>query len=384
MMTTRNCFPYSGRIMSSSHDSRPIIYQVINGLERAGAERMMVDLAIGLRGSGWDVRVVVVRDGPLRSDLELASIPVNVTGYQFDASAPLAMRAMTKLFAKERPAIVHTHLIGSDILGRMAAMRAKMPIIVSTQHDIHKRAFVFNAWRRWSGPKIAATVACSAPVEAYALDVMRVPKAQLYRIDNGVDIEKFASARHPTGKPLTFGAVGTLIPVKGHAVLLEAFSLARSQLPDCRLVVAGPDGGAGGALRQLAFELGVADAVQWRGAVADVVPVLRQTDVFCHPSLAEGQPLAVLEAMAAALPIVGTTAGGIPELLADGECGLLVPPGDATELADAMLVLARDRILADRLGNAALERVRAAYSLEREVAEYGALYRKLLQARGLM
>ncbi|MDA3936204.1 MAG: glycosyltransferase [Actinomycetota bacterium] len=357
------------------------VIQVINSLAPAGAERLTVDLARTLDPEKFEVHIATVRDGALRVHVDEAGIPVHSTGYEFDYRWPLIVIEMVRYFRRVRPHVVHTHLLGSDIVGRIAAVLAGVPVIVSTQHNARPRQWWYHLYLVAAGRFTQATVACSSTVGDFCRIWMKVPPERLFEIDNGVDVEAYELSRGPQRSPVTFGALGSLIAVKGHVYLVDAFARIADELPGSRLIIAG-EGAERFEIEQAIAERGLQDRIVLRGVVRDVPGHLRDVDVFVHSSLSEGLPMAILEAMAAAKPIVATDISVIPHVLADG-VGVIVPPGDADALADAMLDLANDPQRAERMGEAAHERVREDYSLEHSVEQYGAMYKGLLQGSGL-
>ena len=160
-----------------------------------------------------------------------------------------------------------------------------------------------------------------------------------------------------------------LVPEKGHRVLLRAAALVLAEFTDAVFVIAG-DGPLRADLAELAAELGISDHVKLLGSRADVPELLSASDIFVLSSLTEGLPMALLEAMAAGKAVVSTDVGGIRAALDDGSCGLLVPPDNASALADALLRLLRDERLRAKLAQKARARVRDVYSLERMGADY--------------
>ncbi|MGM0386599.1 MAG: glycosyltransferase [Actinomycetota bacterium] len=361
---------------------RPIVIQVVNGFERAGAERVAVDLATHLDDRLWDSRMATVRDGELHSEVEAAGIPHYITGGGFDLSVPAVLYRLYRHFAIVRPTVVHTHMIGSDVVGRLAAMAARVPVIVSTQHDVYERPWLISFYRRLTSRMIHATVACSYAVEDFCLDDLGVPPDRLFQIHNGIDVERFASSRTPWREPPVFGAVGNLLAVKGHRYLIKALALVRESHPDVRVLIAG-EGPERANLEQLAEDLGISDAVELRGSVADVPTFLKEIDVLVHPSLQEGLAMGVIEAMAAAKPVIASAVTALPRLLGEGRYGRLVTPAQPHALAEAMSAVIEDKDDAIRTGEVAAERVAAEYSLHRAVGHYSQLYRRLMVSRGL-
>jgi glycosyltransferase involved in cell wall biosynthesis len=175
--------------------------------------------------------------------------------------------------------------------------------------------------------------------------------------------------------------VGHLSEVKGYPTFLRAARAIADALPECSFAALGGETiapGYGDMLRRMTVELGLADRVQFLGWRPDVADVLQAADVVTLPSRAEGLPLAVLEAMACARPVVATPVGGVPDAVVDEQTGLLIPPDDPDRLAAAILRLLRDRSLARRMGAAGRRRVEESFSLDSFASGVAAVYRELL------
>lgn len=366
----------------AAFDRRIRVIQIVNSLAIAGAERFTADLARSLDVREWDVRVMVVRDGPLRSVLDDAGIPVTVVGGEFDWRFPLSVVRMRRELRRLRPEIVHTHMIGSDIVGSMAVRCAQgaRPVLLSTQHDSYRRPGIYDAYRRVNARRLDAVVAVAPELADYCGDALHVPPGRVHVIESGVDQERFHGAVREPGPVPVFGALGSLIPVKGHETLVRAFARIHDQVPGTRLVIAG-DGPLLAELETLAQDLGAGDAVELRGRVSDVPAFLGDIDILVHPSRQEGLPLAVLEAMSAGKAVIASDLPALRRVLDDGAAGVLVPPGDDAALSGAMRALVEDRTALGHLQTAALDRVYTRYTLQRMAAEYAALYRELLERR---
>lgn len=357
---------------------RIVIVQAVNSLALAGAERTTAEIARGLDPEQFDAHVIVVRDGPLRERCEAAGVHVHVVGGEFDLRFPLVIARTARLLREIRPDIVHTHMIGSDITAFVAARLARVPVVLTTQHDTYRRAWPFGLFRRWSGPRLAASVAISPAVVDYCTDTLHVPRERVRVVENAVDIAAFAPALRDQRRPPTFGAIGSLIPVKDHETLLAAFARIAPSLPGARLLIAGR-GPLREQLERRAQELGVGDAVELRGLTDDVPAFLGEIDILVHPSRQEAFGLAIVEAMAAAKPVIASDLPATRHVLAEGMAGMLVPPGDVDAFAEAMLALAHDQARARELGDAGFAHARVYYAAERMVGEYAALYRTLLR-----
>jgi len=353
------------------------VVQAVNSLALAGAERTTTELACALDPEQFEVHVVVVRDGPLRARLEAEGVAVHVVGGEFDWRFPLTIARTARVLRELRPMIVHTHMIGSDITGFCAARLAHVPIVLTTQHDTYHRAWRYDRFRRWSAPRLAATVAISPTVVEYCTQSLHVPASRVHVIENAVDMRRFEPAVCEQRRPPTFGAMGTLIPIKGHDTLVEAFARALPAMPGARLLVAG-QGPLRSELEHQVRALGVADSVELLGLVADVPAFLRDVDVLVHPSRQEAFGLAIVEGMAACKPIIASDLPAIRHVLREGDAGVLVRVDDAGALASAMERVAGDLDSARELARRGFDHAREFYSRTRMADEYAALYRTLL------
>jgi glycosyltransferase involved in cell wall biosynthesis len=198
-------------------------------------------------------------------------------------------------------------------------------------------------------------------------------------IHSGIDPAPFAAAAASRSLPRVVGTTAALVERKGQRYLLEAAALLerRGVRLEYRFAGQGPERAA---LERHAARLGLGDRVRFVGFVGDIAGFLESVDIFVLPSLYEGLGVAILEAMAAARPVVATRVGGIPEIVEDGATGLLVAPRDAGQLADAIARLAGEEGLARRMGEAGRERVRERFTIERMAQENETFYYEL--ARG--
>lgn len=360
--------------MSPARGDAPLVVQAVNGLEPAGAERDVVLLAGQLREEGFRSHVVTVRGGPLEDELREAAVPFTVVGGDYGLRAALAVARTAAVLARLAPAVVHTHLIGSDVVARAAAILARAPHILSTQHDTYPRAWHLRAWRRATNRRVDAVVAVSDEVAAYCRAEIGTPPERVRVIPNGVSLDRFASVAAPASPPRVFGMLGTLVEVKNHATAIRALPLVRERVPDVRLRVAG-DGRLRAGLEALAERGGVRAAVDFAGLVLDVPAFLAGVDALVHPSFSEGQGMAVLEAMAAGRPAV---VSAIPVFEALGDAVSLVDPHRPEDVARGMLELATDARRAAALAVEGRGLVARRYSAERMVADHADLYRGLL------
>ncbi len=299
-----------------------------------------------------------------------------------------------KLIRKYQPDIVHTHTAKAGFVGRVAAWFARVPVIVHTFHGHVFRGY-FNPLVTQIFIQIERLTARMSDTVITLTEGLRGELADEYRITRrknitvlplGLDLEHFAQTPRKSGAfrrahnipdtaPL-IGIVGRLVPVKNHALFLEAAAKIRQQQPDARFVIVG-DGELRAELEAQIDALGLRDAAQITGWITDVAPIYSDLDVLVISSVNEGTPVTVIEAISAGCPVVATTVGGLPDLLDQGRLGVLVPSGDADGLAEAILDTVRqppDDEWRSRAQAAMLDR----YGIDRLVADMDSLYRGLL------
>lgn len=263
-----------------------------------------------------------------------------------------ALWELIRLFRREQPALVHTHTSKAGVLGRVAAWLARVPVIVHTPHG-HVFYGHFGPFRSWLFLQIervlsAFTDRMIALTEAELQDHLdrKVGTADRFAVvPSGIDRERFVQARvqgkqQPDwfGCPpeaLVVGSVGWLTDIKGHEYLIEAVAKLKPGFPSLHLVIVG-SGDRHDALLRQAESAGLRDAVHLLGHRDDIEACLAGMDLFVLPSLNEGMGRALIEAMAAGLPVIASRVGGIPAVINHEHTGLLAPPGDAGALAEAL------------------------------------------------
>jgi glycosyltransferase involved in cell wall biosynthesis len=273
-----------------------------------------------------------------------------------------------------RPAVLHSFLFHANLAGRVAGRLAGVPRVISSvrvcEVDRPWRAALDRLTQRWMDLETCVAGA----VRDYTRRAAGIPDRKLAVIHNGVEIPDGAptAGRAPGRRVLT---VAHLRPQKGIPDLLRAAPGVLAAHPDATFTIVG--GGDVDAYRRMAAAAGMGGAVTFAGETADAGPHFRSADLFVLPSRWEGCPNAVLEAMAAGLPVVATTVGGTPELVVDGETGRLAPPGSPGMLAVAIRELLADPVRARAMGEAGRRRVAESFSVARMVREHEALYERL-------
>jgi glycosyltransferase involved in cell wall biosynthesis len=364
------------------------VLQILPDLVPYGLERVVGSLALLADRSRFEVSVCSLyadQPGSLTADLRAAGVHVEFLDKRrgFD---PRMFYRLSALFGRLRPDVVHTH---NYVLRYVlpAAWGRRIPVIVHTIHNVADRevdrAGVWlqqRAFRKRVQPVVIAAEAAASFERVY-----NTPAPPL--IMNGIPVARYARdqkrrdawrAREGfSAADLLSVCVARFYPQKNHRTLIDAFAQGPARLPNSRLLLAG-DGDGRPAVEQQVRELGLADRVHFLGRREDVADLLAASDIFALASLWEGNPLSVMEAMAAGLAPVVTAVGGVPELVRSGFQGLVVPPGDAGALADAWL-----RLATNSEERAEMARSAAAHALEtfdeaHMVETYEKLYDRLL------
>jgi glycosyltransferase involved in cell wall biosynthesis len=283
--------------------------------------------------------------------------------------------------------------------GRLAARLARVPIVVHTfhGHTFHSywgpvKSAVFLQIERTLGAMTDRVIALNEVQKADIASYGVAPLDKIQTIPLGLEIEPMLEAEQHRGRLRAelgvrddrklVGIVARLVPIKAHEVFLEAARSIRAARPDTTFLIIG-DGERRAELEALARRLGVADVTRFMGWRADMREVYADLDVVTLCSNNEGSPVALIEALAAARPVVSTRVGGVPNVVHDGESGLLVPPRDSAALAEGVLALLRDPDRAAAYGQAGRREVFPKHSSGRLVHDVERLYLELARAKGL-
>lgn len=365
------------------------------GLGTGGTERHLAWLLPGLQAEGLAVEIWNTgEDGDAAHRLRQAGVRV------VSREAPLSPRhvrrlaAWTAALARQRPALVHSYLYGHHWLDAMACRMAGVAYVGSRRNLAHWRQGPVLSRERWRDRSSVAIIANSVAAADVAL-AEGTEARLLHVIANGIPLPSWAQAawsqdeawrarradaRDSLGlaqDARVVGAVMSLKPVKDPVTLLLAFAGRRDLRPGDRLVMIG-EGPLSEELEQRAHALGVGGQMILAGRRSEPMELLAAFDLFCLPSRSEGSSNALLEAMAAALPVVATSVGGSSEVVAPDETGYLVAPGDSAGMARLLDQLMSDTERCRRLGREARIRAEEHFSLETMVMAHKALYQQLM------
>ena len=368
-------------------EDRIRVLQIVTWLGVGGAERLVQAAATGLPRATFDTAVCCFTErGAFADAVERAGVPVWCLGTFPSLRHPAALARLFRVIRGYAPHIVHTHLQAPNLYGRLAALAAGVPVVVASEHNVYTaKARRHVIVERWLARHTSALVAVSEQVRRFLASQLGLDPRTIDVVENGIAVEapdagRVAALRERIGLPATRRAVVTvasLTPKKGQAHLLHAVPLLRARGVDCAIVLAG-DGPERARLEALAASLDVADRVLFLGVQPHVADILALGDVFVLPSLVEGLPLAMLEAMAAGKAVVATAVGGVPDVIVDGVNGRLVEPRSAPAIADAVQALTADAALRERLGSNARATVAERFTERRHLDALAALYRRLV------
>lgn len=363
----------------TSERKRRVLF-VINDLARAGAESQLVDLALALDPARYEIAIVLLKHRN-QFAAELAARGIPVTALHRRGFWDLGLVARLQRAVREfRPDVVHGSLFLANLMAALDPRVGGKPALVLSQRCSYEDTLnpPLRRLARWSHRRADRVIVNSQA--AWREEIAAgFPPDRMVVVPNGVRCEGVRGDRANLGLPEgpLVVAVGTLDPVKGHRYLIEAWPRVRRDVPDAHLVLVG-DGPLRDDLPRLAAALGVGGSVRFAGFHSPASPFVAACDVFVLPSVTEGMPNALLEAMCLGRAVVATRVGGVPELVDGGETGLLTPPRDSASLAAALGLLLVDGPRRAALGGAAAARARALFTIEAMTAATVAVYDQVL------
>jgi glycosyltransferase involved in cell wall biosynthesis len=378
---------------SGSSGRRIRVLQVTHDLRIGGLQSVVVALAGGLDRDRYEVSVCALRGGgPLESQLAALGNPVFLLPRTGPGPDYFSFAKLSRIVAEVRPDVIHTHNTHPFIDGTIAKIWNRVPVQVHTDHGRlfpDRRRYMFAEWVL--SHLVDRVVAVCEAGRRDLVRYERLPASRLTVIVNGLDPTRYRASVDLTAlrahlgigerRSPILGWCGRLAHEKGLTYLIRAVVHLRQDFPDLLAVLVG-EGELRGALESEIRSLGVESHFLFLGARSDVPALMRLFDVFALPSLREGLPLVLLEAMAASVPVVATSVGGNPEVIRDGATGLLVPPCDPVSLAAALGRILSSRELRSAFTIGASHVFDERFTLDRTVSSYQNLYEELLAQRG--
>ncbi len=348
---------------------------LVQDLEFGGTQRYALNLLTHINREVFAPELWVLRGG---TDMMATAEAAGITVVHLTAQSWVGPRALVKLWGRlrhARPDVLYTLTVIPNTWGRLLGHLSGVPVIVSSFRN--RIAPQFESWlSRWS-----TRIVCNAEslkdmiIHEFSVDPQRITV-----IPNGVDTDFFSPESHQTTREPTIVSIGRLVPQKAPLTLLEAFRLARSKVPEARLVMVG-NGPLKPEVEDFIRSRSLASSVTLLPGTPDVRLHLRRARVFALASLFEGSPNVMIEAMATGLPIVATRVDGIPELVTHGLSGLLVEPENPPALAEALTSVILDEAKCREMGIKAREKVLADHSLTKMVRETEKVFLECLEHR---
>ncbi|NQT94090.1 MAG: glycosyltransferase [Lentisphaerae bacterium] len=389
------------------------VLHIVQSFDVSGRSRVIHDLALGLKASGIESEVACFSGS---AGYRQEDLPCICLGRRRGRDPVLPLR-LALLMIRGKVSLVHTHGKGALAYGSVAASLAGRPLL----HTVHRadgdRVFRREWMRRVALSRVRSVIGVSDAARRCFVETNGFPESSTVTIYNGIDIARFERSVGDSGRgldqglhrqgsgqrsrrgweadkdrdndldedlccpnpqPPTIGTVANLNDDKDIETLLRAFTGIRAAVPGVRLLIAG-DGHRRGELRRFAEAEGLGEHVDFLGFTPDVPGLLRSLDIFVLSTRTEGLGIAILEAMASGVPVVASAVGGIMEIVADGDTGMLFPGADHERLRDVVVGLLGDGELGRRLVRNARADVAQRFSNERMCEQYGQVYKELVR-----
>ncbi|MEZ4736419.1 MAG: glycosyltransferase family 4 protein [Caldilineaceae bacterium] len=371
-------------------------------MEAGGAQKALLELASGLKCQGHRVIVVTMYDkGDFVSyysqkyGLPIVNLQIKKAGsnkFLTPFRFLLGMWQLYLLLRKHNIQILQTFSHYSNIVGPCIGWLARAPVRVTSQRmSLSGRSRWLQSVDRLITNSFLTSkmTSVSEGTRQYSITQQGIDANKVITIHNGVDVDCYNKPKTPNsrfafckefGIPIDAKVITTVARLhtqKGHTYLLEAVPTILQQVPNAHFVFVG-DGILCEQIHQQIHQLGIEDHIHMIGVRQDIPYILANSDLFVLPSLWEGLPNVILEAMAAQVPVVATNVDGTPELVTDGETGCLVPPAHSQQLSQAILRLLCDNQFSTYLSTNAFDRINREFSNQKNVEQYVNLYTKLL------
>jgi L-malate glycosyltransferase len=348
-----------------------------------GSERVIYDIVRKLDKQRFSILIIGFNDGPVRELYEKLGIRVIVLlkKGRYDFGFILRLR---KILLAEAITIVNPHHFGPFLYTFLSTRKSGIKLIY-TEHSrwqLEQLPFFYKLINRIMLWRADAIVAISQQIQAYYLNILLLNENKVHLIPNGVDIALYQDKksnnylRERLGvdkQERIIGMVANIRPEKNHMLLISAFTNVANKYKNVKLLLVGLDC-MDGKVQKFTEKSGVSDKIKFLGQRDDVPEVLKLLDIFCLPSINEGLPLTVLEAMAARVPVVGSDVIGINEVVTNNVNGLLFPSGNEHMLTESLLSILHDTSLGKRLSSAGYQFVLQNFSLDDIVKKYDNLF----------
>lgn len=356
-----------------------------------GAEELRLTILKYIDRNKYDIRLCCLMEkGEIGEEIERVGLPVDLVKTSQRLFNFLSFFRILAYLKKHRFDVVQTCRSIPNLYGRLAAIAAKVPYIISEEHSYYERynpslGYLFKVVNRILARRTYRIITCSDAVRQAIIKEEGIEENKSLTIHNAIDINKFAlddskeEARLQLGLGRTvpvIGFVSSLVERKGHIYLLRAMRSILSWHPDAKLIIAG-QGPLKRELESFAERQGLGNCVYFLGLRRDVPLILRAMDIFVSPAIKEAFGINLIEAMYSGLPCIATNVGGIPEVVKDGQTGMLVPPANPEALAKTIKELLDKPDLAERFGAAGKKRVLDNFTADKYIEKLENLYDNL-------
>ena len=356
------------------------IVHTVSSLDMGGMEHFVLRLVLSQRQVGMESSVMTFKRGVLLQTAHNMAVPVNLIDSK---SKTLRILKCLITFKRIKPDIVHAHNPTSLQYAILSKLTSNSHIIITdhaqTKGIIRNQSLI---------ERYLTDIVVAVSKHTADKSTLQGKKPGISIIHNGIDIKKYNIERIDIRNKLKLGdnftaiMVASFTQVKGYDILLKSINILINNGFSFIMMLVG-DGPEYNSIELLSKNLNInKDYIRFLGNRNDVFDLLNASDMFILPSRLEGLPISILEAMSQRLPVIATNVGGIPELVIDGETGILIPPNDPLALAEAMKRMISDPDMRRRMGEAGYQRVASEFSFERMTRQYEELYLSLLRERG--
>jgi len=354
-----------------------LLYLMVS-FDIGGAERVIARTVNRLDKNKYNIILAALKKGSGRLIRELQTPGVKIVdlGMQSkgDIRGPYRLYSLLK---RQRVDLIYAYLFSPSLLGRLIGNVARVPIILSSLRAIADSESPFRLKLEALTCRYSYKITAASDAIRKSYEAIGIPKEKLLTIHNGVELDNFNSS-YPGDKPRNgyiVGCVANARIIKGHKYLIEAIALLDKPYIHCRLI---GDGREVKNLRDLARTNRLEDRVEFLGYRSDIPEQLGMLDIYVQPSLREGLPNSVLEAMASGLPVIATAVGGTPEAVIDGQTGFLVPPADPDAIAEKIRYILKNPDHARQIGLNARKYVEEHFSVESMVRKTDELFENVI------
>ncbi len=371
---------------------------VITGTGIGGAEKILSATIRGLDHNRYDISLCTLKElGEIGNDLARDGVSVCSLHMKEGEGLKGWFVSLATLFhlilfcIRVRPVIVHSFLFRANIISRIAAYCIRVPVIISSVRVMGGEKNYYHTLEKITSFMVDHYVTVSESVKNHLMKKCGILPGKITTIYNGVNLNDECDTIPPSAispsyiseRDEVILSVGRLHRQKGYDCLIEAVAILKQDFPSVKVLIVG-EGEEENNLKNLIKSLDLTKQIVLTGLRRDIRTLFPFARLFVLPSLWEGMPNAVLEAMAAGLPVVATAVGGVPELVIHGETGMLVPPGDRNELARAMADMLRNNQRACEMGNAGRTRVKDCFTTEAMIERTERLYQEYLKSKKLL